>query len=91
MIGNLYLSRLNPELEEKARLTMPGMANWAEPDSEATCGDCDHWHNAADEKENKITRRCLKFAALMGGVFGPRIPHDTSACKYFAAAKPEEK
>ena len=69
MIGN---PRLNPILDEKARLTMPGMAHWSEY-SNKTCGECDHWHNAADEKENKSARRCLKYTALMGGVFGPRI------------------
>jgi hypothetical protein len=87
MIGNPTLARLDSKLGEQARLTMPGMAHWAEPDSRKTCSDCEHWHNAAGEKENKVARRCLKYAALMGGIFGPRIPHDTHACKYFEPAK----
>ena len=28
-------------------------------------------------------RRCEKYSALMNGICGPRIPHDTFACKYF--------
>ena len=84
MIGNTHLTPSDPELEAKTRITVPGMAHWAESDSGQTCGGCEHWHNAIDEKENKVARRCLKYTALMGGVFGPRIPCDTKACKYFA-------
>jgi hypothetical protein len=91
MIGNLFLTTVNPALDERARLTVPGMADWAEPNSRMRCGDCEFWRDAGDKKPSKVTRRCQKFTALMGGILGPRIPHNTRACKYGAPAKPTEK
>jgi hypothetical protein len=81
MIGTLHLTTSNPELEEKTRVTVPGMAHWAEPTSNKRCGECEFWR---DELNRKTARRCEKFSQLMHGIRGSRIPRDTKACKYFA-------
>jgi hypothetical protein len=80
MLGNTHLTTLNPGLDEKARTTVPGMANWSEPESKKKCGECAFWN---DELNRKTARRCEKYSALMSDVRGPRIPSDTHACKFF--------
>lgn len=80
MIGNLHLTTSNPEIEEKAHVTAPGQAHFAEPAAATTCGECEFW---CDELNRKSARRCTKYSALMNGIRGPRIPNDTNACKYF--------
>jgi hypothetical protein len=80
MIGNSRLTTLNPEFDERARTTIPGMAHWAEPASNKKCGECNFW---SDELNRKTARRCEKFSQLMGGARGARVPRDTKACRYF--------
>jgi hypothetical protein len=81
MIGNLHLTKLDPKLEKRARATVPGMASWAKPESEKKCGKCKFW---LDELKRKTARRCTKYSELMQGLRGPRVPSETTACKYFS-------
>jgi hypothetical protein len=84
MIDTLHLTTSNTELEAKTRVTVPGMAHWAEPTSNKKCGECEFW---LDELNRKTARRCEKFSALMSGARGPRVPCDTKACRYFIEFK----
>jgi hypothetical protein len=81
MIGNLHLTKLDPKLEKRIRATVPGMANWSEPEPEKKCGKCAFWK---DELKQKTARRCQKYSELMRGLRGPRVPSETTACKYFS-------
>jgi hypothetical protein len=81
MIGNAHLTTLNPGFDEKARTTVPDMANWSEPGSEKKCGKCKFW---SDELKHKAARRCQKYSELMRGLHGPRVPSEATACKYFS-------
>jgi hypothetical protein len=83
MLGNPRLTTLNLELGEKARRTVPGMASWAEPTANTTCGQCKFW--SGDTKSN--ARRCAKYTAMMNNARGPRVPRGTRSCKFFAAAR----
>jgi hypothetical protein len=88
MIGNnLHLTTSDPELEAKARATVPGMAHWAEPASNKKM-----WRVQvlARRAEQKVCASLREVQPTDGRSGGPRIPHDTFACKYFVTANPIE-
>jgi hypothetical protein len=66
MIGNPYLTLEHPA----ASLTAPGMADFADVDSVAVCGDCVNFLRATG---NAKQGRCAEYSRRMQGRQGPRL------------------
>jgi hypothetical protein len=81
MIGGDFLTRAaQPKIEDARRLTVPGMADWADVNSANTCGTCQYW---AKGKAGKGC--CLLFQRRMGGRQGAVLKSGQRACKSWLA------
>jgi hypothetical protein len=86
----MLLSRhLTPApIDEVARLTHPGMASWAVPDTPHCCGDCIFWDRQGRAKKlGRLfgvpePRQCRKYFMLMNKT-GAAVPYDAMACRVF--------
>ena len=89
MIGGDFLTRAaQPKIEDARRLTVPGMADWADVNSANTCGACQHW-----TKGKAGEGRCRLFQRRMGGRQGALLKSGQRACKSWldpkAASQPD--
>jgi hypothetical protein len=83
MIGGDFLTRAaQPEIEDARRLTVPGMADWADVYSANTCGTCQHWVKGRAGKG-----RCRLYQRRMSGRQGAELRTDQRACKSWLPAK----
>jgi hypothetical protein len=78
-----YMTMVDAQAETIQRRTYCGQAAWA-LDDEHNCNACVYLQS------EKTGSRCGKFRALMGK-WGPKIPADAAACRYFTSIpeKPE--
>lgn len=79
----LPLTQIDPELERKVSVTIPGMAHWSGSGPVgAQCGHCKFFVSIKRGLGNST--RCEKYASMMNGNYGPKkLPSETRACKYF--------
>lgn len=89
------LTVIDPNTERLRRATYPGMAHFAGTGPKGkTCRECVFWTNCGllvkyYSKSGMYggtikPLACAKYKELMRGEIGPAVPHDASACKYFA-------
>jgi hypothetical protein len=90
-----HLTTIDAEQDARPRATFEGQAGWA-MDPSHTCRECVLWTGKPDEKPERYAwksivgqllkpRRCAKFFRLTNE-WGPRIPHDATACRFFEPA-----
>ncbi len=80
----LHLTQMfEPEVEQMALATWPGMAHWAMSGPQgANCMDCAHFNITKGLKIESA--RCLEYTRVTHRR-GKKIPPRTPACKYFVA------
>jgi hypothetical protein len=81
-----HLTSPNMVIDELAARTVQGMAHWAGSGPKMmTCRLCVFWQMQGYYAGGKGLKPgpCRKYSTMMRGAVGGRIPHDTSACKYF--------
>jgi hypothetical protein len=75
-------------IDEVARITNPGMASWAIPDSPNCCAKCTFWDDLGRSGKQPSLfgipepRRCRKYFGLMNKP-GAAVPHNAKACRFF--------
>lgn len=82
-----HLTEPNPDLADKRARTPPGMAFWAGTGpANTTCRGCQHWRSGGYliGTGMLMDSPCGKYESMMNGETGPRLPHFTPSCKYFA-------
>jgi len=81
-----HLTGGDDKLAKQVRRTHAGMAHWAGTGPRGkTCRECKFWEfdgYLVSTAQLKSTT-CGKYAAMMGGHDGPRVPHHAPSCKYF--------
>jgi hypothetical protein len=85
------LTKPDPILADRMRLTPDGMAFWATTGPHGTsCRECLHWDHTGYYSAQVGFRggearpaRCKKYRAMMNGKWGGLIPNTTPSCKYF--------
>jgi hypothetical protein len=66
-------------MEAAAARTAPGMADWADPNSNKTCSDCAHWRGSKARGKG----RCGLFTAMMRGRQGATLSSSQTECRKF--------
>ena len=62
-------------------LTFPGQADFAIPNSERHCFECEFWAPRGKSGDKKAV--CLKAAALLRNARPPLVPRHATICKFF--------